>query len=118
LNSVRKSWAALALFLSAGLPYLAVAQTAATTTTAAAADQPVKMEKFVVTGSLIPFAADAPAIPSSQWTFRRLERTGTASSVLEILRKAVPQFIGNGNLGATNANIHRIRPTVARCFRC
>jgi iron complex outermembrane receptor protein len=105
LNSVRKSWAALALFLSAGLPYLAVAQTAATTTTAAAADQPVKMEKFVVTGSLIPFAADAPAIPIVSVDVSQIERTGTASSVLEILRKAVPQFIGNGNLGATNANI-------------
>jgi iron complex outermembrane recepter protein len=105
LNSVRKSWVALALCISVGLPSLAVAQTAATTTTAAAADQPVKMEKFVVTGSLIPFAADAPAIPIVSVDISQIERTGTASSVLEVLRKAVPQFIGNGNLGATNANI-------------
>jgi iron complex outermembrane receptor protein len=103
LNSGRKSWATLTLFLSASLPYLAVAQTA--TTADAAKDQPVKMEKFVVTGSLIPFAADAPAIPVVSVDISQIERTGTASSVLEILRKAVPQFIGNGNLGATNANI-------------
>jgi iron complex outermembrane receptor protein len=105
LNSVRKSWAALALFLSASLPYLAVAQTAATTTADATKDQSVKMEKFVVTGSLIPFAADAPAIPIVSVDVSEIERTGTASSVLEVLRKTVPQFIGNGNLGATNANI-------------
>ena len=101
LNSVRKSRAALALSL--GVALLAVSGTAQTT--APVVEKEVKMEKFVVTGSLIPYAADAPAIPVTSVDFSSIERTGTESSVLEVLRKAVPQFIGNGNLGATNANI-------------
>lgn len=54
LNSVRKSWAALALILGSGLPYLAVAQTASTDTSASDTEsKEVKMEKFEVTGSRI-----------------------------------------------------------------
>ena len=101
LNSVRKSWAPLALFL--GVALFAVSGNAQTP--APQEEKEVKMEKFVVTGSLIPFAADAPAMPVVSVDVADIERTGTSSSVLEILRKAVPQFVGNGNLGATNANI-------------
>lgn len=68
-------------------------------------DEEVKMEKFVVTGSLIPFAADAPAIPITTVDVKDIERSGSTSSVLEVLRKSVPQFTGNGNIGSTNANI-------------
>ncbi|HQZ87088.1 MAG TPA: TonB-dependent receptor plug domain-containing protein, partial [Actinomycetota bacterium] len=36
---------------------------------------------------------------------KAIEDTGVTSNVMEILRKAAPQFTGNGNLGNTNANV-------------
>jgi iron complex outermembrane recepter protein len=106
LNSVRKSWAALALCISAGLPYFAVAQTAATTTSAEAAkDQSVKMEKFVVTGTNIPMAGEMPAIPVAIIGQTDIAASGNDSNILEIIRKIAPQFSGNGNLGNSNGNI-------------
>jgi iron complex outermembrane receptor protein len=105
LNSVRKSWVALALCISAGLPYFAVAQTAATTSADASKDQPVKMEKFVVTGSYIPVAADAIAIPVVSVDVSTIEHSGVSTNVLDMLRKAVPQFMGNANIGTTNGNV-------------
>lgn len=90
------------------IPAAGIAQTATSATTptatAPADESAVKLEKFVVTGSLIPFAADAPAVPVSTITSVDIERSGAQTSLLEVLRKTVPQFVGNGNLGATNAN--------------
>lgn len=63
------------------------------------------LEKFVVTGSYIPYSADAPAVPISVVRTARLEATGQTSDLLEAIRKSSPQFIGNGNLGSSNANI-------------
>ncbi|MDB6167235.1 MAG: TonB-dependent receptor, partial [Verrucomicrobia bacterium] len=94
--------------LSGLIPATGLAQPAPSVTTpatTATADDSVKLEKFVVTGSLIPFAADAPAIPVTTITSVDIERSGTQTSLLEVLRKTVPQFVGNGNLGATNANV-------------
>ena len=54
LNSVRKSWAPLALFL--GVALFAVSGNAQTA--APQEEKEVKMEKYVVTGSYIPAAAD------------------------------------------------------------
>jgi iron complex outermembrane receptor protein len=64
-----------------------------------------KMEKFVVTGSYIPVAADAVAIPITAIDAAEISRTGVTTSPLEILRTAIPQFQGNANIGVENANV-------------
>jgi iron complex outermembrane receptor protein len=101
LNSVRKSRAPLALIL--GVALFAVSGNAQTA--APQDEKEVKMEKFVVTGSYIPVAADAIAIPVVSVDVNAIEHTGVNTNVLDMLRKAVPQFMGNGNIGTTNANV-------------
>ncbi|MBI2496537.1 MAG: TonB-dependent receptor plug domain-containing protein [Opitutae bacterium] len=83
------------------------AATAAFAQTAPAADQKdetMKLEKYVVTGSYIPFSADAPAVPVTVVSFDEIQKTGEGD-LLEVLRKAVPQFVGNGNMGSQNSSI-------------
>ncbi len=77
------------------------ASASGTTTTAT----PQVMEKFEVTGSYLTPAANAVAIPVITVDSDMIENSGTNSNILEILRKTVPQFSGNGNLGVTNANV-------------
>lgn len=103
-SSSRKSLAAFALFLgSAAMVTQALAQAAPA---AGASDEKVlKLEKFEVTGSYIPVAGTATAIPVTTIDAAAISATGISSNVLEVLRKASPQFSGNGNLGNTNANI-------------
>lgn len=67
--------------------------------------EPVKMEKFVVTGSYIPVAGTATAIPVMTLDSDDIERTGINTSLLEVLKKTMPQFTGSLNLGSTNADI-------------
>ncbi len=106
LNSVRKSWVALALCISVSLPSLAVAQTAATTTTAAATDQPVKMDKYVVTGSYIPATLDEQrALPIQVIDVAAIQTSGVNTNIMDVLRKTVPQIQGGNNIGIENANI-------------
>jgi iron complex outermembrane receptor protein len=81
--------------------FAATAAFAQTTTTA---DDTMKLEKFVVTGSYIPMAADAIAQPVSVITNEDIMRTGVTTNALEVLKKAVPQFQGNANIGSNNAN--------------
>ncbi len=104
-SSPRKSLAAFALFLgSAALATQSFAQAAPV---AGASDEKVlKLEKFEVTGSYIPVAGTATAIPVTTLDATAIAATGINSNVLEVLRKAAPQFSGNGNLGNTNANIN------------
>jgi len=64
----------------------------------------VKLDKFVVTGSYIPYSATATAVPVTKVDIADMEATGE-SDLLEVLRKAVPQFVGNGNLGSQNSSI-------------
>lgn len=93
--------AALVLAASISLIPLTIAQTPA----AAPADEAVKLEKMVVTGSNIPTAADAVAVPVTILSRADLEETGLDTNLLEILQKSVPGFAGNGNLGVTNSNV-------------
>lgn len=102
MNSpLRKSWAAFALVLgSAAMITQGFAQEANT-----GSEEVVKLEKFEVTGSYIPIAGTATAIPVTTINADSIADTGVTTNVLEVLRKAAPQFMGNGNLGNTNANI-------------
>jgi len=63
------------------------------------------LEKFVVTGSNIPMAADALVAPVTIMGPQQIEATGVSTNVLDVLRKAMPSFSGNGNIGNENANI-------------
>jgi iron complex outermembrane receptor protein len=68
-------------------------------------DETVKLEKFIVTGSFIPVAADALASPVTVVDSEVISRTGITTNALDVLKKAVPQFQGNANIGSNNANI-------------
>jgi len=82
------------------------ASTPATTTTPPATNEKaVMMEKFDVTGSYLPVAANSVAIPVITVDNKTIENSGNNTNVLEILRKTVPQFSGNSNLGSSNANV-------------
>lgn len=100
-HSVRNLLAALGLASSVCFATTAVAQTAAASNN----DEAVKLDKFVVTGSYIPVAADSLAIPVSVVSSEDIARTGITTNALDVLKKAVPQFQGNGNIGSNNANI-------------
>jgi iron complex outermembrane receptor protein len=95
--------AAFALFVgSAAIVTQGFAQAAAT----GATDESVlKLEKFEVTGSYIPVAGTATAIPVTTLDASAIADTGVTTNLLEVLRKAAPQFAGNANLGNSNANI-------------
>jgi len=101
-HSARNLLAVLGLFASASFATSAVAQTTASDKKD---EDTVKLEKYVVTGSFIPIAADSIAIPVSVVSSEDIARTGVTTNALDVLKKAVPQFQGNGNIGSNNANI-------------
>lgn len=103
----RKFWAALLLGPAiALLPQAGYAQTTTTEDAAAAENQDlIRLEKYEVTGSYIPYSAEAPAVPVRIVNAADIEATGQATDLLEVIRKSVPQFVGNGNLGSSNSNI-------------
>jgi iron complex outermembrane receptor protein len=107
LTPGRKLKALLTLILGVSLPYLAVAQTAATTATnTASTDQEVKLEQFVVTGSYIPAALDeAKALPVQVIDIQAIQASGVNTNILDVLRKTVPQIEGGSNIGVENGNI-------------
>ena len=95
--------ALFALVGSAGLTNRALAQAADAPDDKK--DEPVKLERYVVTGSYIPVAADTFAIPVITIGTDSITNTGVTTNALEVLKKSVPQFQGNGNIGSNNANI-------------
>lgn len=104
--SARKSLAARAIVL--GIASALVIPNYAQVAPAAGAEsgeEVVRLERFEVTGSYIPVAGTATAIPVTTLSAQSIADTGVTTNVLEVLRKAAPQFMGNGNLGNANANI-------------
>jgi len=101
-RSARNLLALLALMTSAGVAPLAVAQTAPASDDK---DDTMKLDKLVVTGSYIPVAADAIAQPVTVIGADQIAQTGITTNALEVLKKAIPQFAGNTNIGSENANI-------------
>lgn len=95
------SFAAMSTLVAQSLSAQA-ASTSATTTTEES--QPQVMERFEVTGSYIPYSAEAPAVPITKIGVPEIEATGEGD-LLEVLRRAVPQFVGNGNVGSANSSI-------------
>ncbi len=71
-----------------------------------ATDDVVELEKRVVTtGSYIPTAGETPVAPVTFITQNDIKVSGVSSSLLEVIRKTTPQFVGNSNLGQSNGNI-------------
>lgn len=89
--------------LSASLVTTALAQTAPASATPPGA-QKVELEKFIVTGSLIPIAAGSPAIPVRTLSIEDIEKTGINTDLADVLRRGTPQFYGGNNIGSDRAN--------------
>lgn len=104
-KTLKKSFILAAQFglITAFATSLAVAQTSAKPGSEKQAA--TKLEKFVVTGSLIPIAADSPAIPITIITSAEIEKTGVSTDLLEILKKSAPNFYGSNNIGTENGNV-------------
>ncbi|MCW5548287.1 MAG: TonB-dependent receptor [Opitutaceae bacterium] len=68
-------------------------------------DDTVVLEKFTVTGSLIPMAADTPAIPVSVISSLDIQKSGVSGDLLQVLKKTEPFFYGANNIGSDNGNI-------------
>jgi iron complex outermembrane receptor protein len=67
-------------------------------------EEVTRLETFVVTtGSNIPTAADAMAVPVVVLGQHDIAQTGLNSNLLEILRKRIPAFAGRSNAGNSNA---------------
>src|SRR5580704_7048536 len=104
---LRKFSAVLSLFAAYGLltttgkaQATTTATTTTTTTTAAVApmadntDEPQVLEKFVVTGSNIPMAADALAVPVLTVGQQVITESGVSADTLDLLRKVAPNISG------------------------
>lgn len=90
--------------LAAWLASPASAQTNPSSNDANKDEETVKLEKFVVTGSLIPIAADTPAVPVTVMSAADIAATGITQDLTDVLKKTQPFFYGRGNLGSENAN--------------
>ncbi|HEY1849267.1 MAG TPA: TonB-dependent receptor [Opitutaceae bacterium] len=106
---LRKFSAVLPLFaayslVTASLKAQATTTTTTTTatTTAAMPDEPQVLEKFVVTGSNIPMAADALSVPVLTVDQSTIKDSGVSADTLDLLRKVAPNISG---VGEENAQI-------------
>src|SRR2546430_16518979 len=68
-----------------------------------ATNQPVKLEKTVVTGSLIPTAETVGPAPVDIVSAERIQQVGS-QDVLATLKTLNPGFAGNANVGQTVNN--------------
>lgn len=66
-------------------------------------DDTVHLEQMVVTGSNIPMAADALAVPVQVVGQATIQDSGEPTSTLDLLRKVAPNISGVGNENATIA---------------
>ena len=95
-------FAAYGAFATSGKAQAATTTTTTTTTTAPTDQEPQVLEKYVVTGSNIPMAAEAVSIPVATIDAMTMEDSGVAADTLDILRKVSPNITG---IGEENAQI-------------
>src|SRR6266566_8598466 len=102
LHNQIRSTVRRALYGTLGIPMLALpvalAQQATNQTAAATGEKPVKMEKTVVTGSLIPTAETVGPAPVDIVSAERIQQVGS-QDVLATLKTLNPGFAGNANVG-------------------
>jgi iron complex outermembrane receptor protein len=103
VSYLRKPLALLGAGLSLFAAHAAFAQQPAA---ASSTDDTLKLEKYTVTGSYIPAAADeAKALPVQVIDAQSIKVAGVNTNVLDLLRKVIPQIQGANNIGVENANI-------------
>jgi iron complex outermembrane receptor protein len=85
--------------------FLALSASVAAAQDAAAVSAPAAapVEEIMVTGSAIPVARDALAVPVTTISADDIAAAGVNTNVLEILRKQIPAFAGRSNTGNSNA---------------
>jgi iron complex outermembrane receptor protein len=102
--------AASGLFTSTGYSQTETTTTTTTPTTAqvtapaaapASSEAPQVLEKYVVTGSNIPLAADALSVPVVTIDVGAIQDSGVETDTLDILRKMAPSISGIGSENAT-----------------
>jgi iron complex outermembrane receptor protein len=98
--AVLSLFAASGLFATSGMAQTATTTTTTTTTTAS--DEPQVLEKYVVTGSNIPQAADALSVPVLVVDQSVIDNSGVSADTLDLLRKVAPNISG---IGEENAQI-------------
>lgn len=95
----RKLMAALSLITGAATVPSALAQAPANKP-----EEAIKMEKFTVTGTLIPVAAGSGAVPLTVLGLPEIEKSGVTTDLIDVLRSSMPSFYGGNNLGSDVAN--------------
>jgi iron complex outermembrane receptor protein len=91
--------------LGAGLSLFAANAAFAQTSEIENKDGALKLETFTVTGSLIPIAANTPAIPVTVISAVDIQNSGVTTDLLAVLKKTAPYFYGANNIGSDNGNI-------------
>ena len=103
-TSIRRRYYSASLLLLVGMTARLAAQTSSAPASVDASDKTIQLEKLVVTtGSNIPSAANATAVPVVVLGQQDIAQTGLNSNLLEILRKRIPAFAGRSNAGNSNA---------------
>jgi iron complex outermembrane receptor protein len=102
VHPIRRSRSILSVALIAGASMAGRAQTAPPTSAPTDAE-PVKLATLVVTGSRITGPAGSAAVPVNFLGTEDIASAGVATDILDLLRKVMPQFTGNANLGLENA---------------
>lgn len=99
---MKPSWMAFGVALIAGAALTAMAQTAPKAPDLLQ-DEPVVLSQVVVTTSYLPDRVNTATKPVQVIGPEQMANAGVATDLADFLRKAVPQFTGNGSLGLENA---------------
>ncbi len=95
----------LACLIGAGLSLFAASAAFAQTPATEKKEDTLKLETYTVTGSLIPIAANTPAIPVTVISAIDIQNSGVTTDLLAVLKKTAPYFYGANNIGSDNGNI-------------
>ena len=100
---MKRLWIAPRMALLTAATLAARAQTASPDPAAPVNDEPVVLSQVVVTTSYLPDRVNTATKPVQVIGADQLADSGVTTDVADFLRKAVPQFTGNGSLGLENA---------------
>ena len=100
---MKQLWIGSCVVLIAVAALTARAQTAPSSPPTPVNDEPVVLSQVVVTTSYLPDRVNTATKPVQVIGSDQMANAGAATDVADFLRKAVPQFTGNGSLGLENA---------------
>ncbi|MEY2880092.1 MAG: hypothetical protein RLZZ15_2472, partial [Verrucomicrobiota bacterium] len=102
--NIRTRKFAATLCLTAGVALSTSAVFAQTRPANTPKEEPIAMEKFTVTGSLIPAAAGSGSVPVTVIGTPEIEKSGITTDILDVIRNSMPSFYGGNNAGSEVAN--------------